>query len=98
MKVLLVCAAGMSTSILMKKLKKYVDEQGFELEIAATGVNHYKEECGGYDILLLGPQISYQKDNVAKGSGKPVMVIAPQDYGIANAANIFKEIHKILDK
>ena len=39
MKILLICAAGMSTSILMKKMIKYAGEQGMELEIAAKGIS-----------------------------------------------------------
>ena len=42
MKVLLVCAMGMSTSILMKKLEKYAAEQGIDFIIAAQSVNTYK--------------------------------------------------------
>ena len=35
MKILLVCAAGLSTSILMKKLEKYAEQNGIELDIDA---------------------------------------------------------------
>lgn len=37
MKILLVCAAGLSTSILMKKLEKYAEQNGIELDIDAGG-------------------------------------------------------------
>lgn len=96
MKVLLVCAAGMSTSILMKKLEKYAAEKGIDFEIAATGVSSYKEVCKNYDCILMGPQISYQKDSVAAGSGMPVAVIPPADYGIGRCENIFKLIDGLL--
>ena len=36
MKILLVCAAGLSTSILMKKLEKYAEQNGIELDIDAV--------------------------------------------------------------
>lgn len=96
MKVLLVCAMGMSTSVLMKKLEKHAEAEGIPFEIAATSVNTYKEMCDHYDCLLLGPQMSYQRDNVAAGSGKPTAVIPPADYGMANCANIFKLINQLL--
>ncbi len=38
MKILLVCAAGLSTSILMKKLEKYAEQNGIELDIDAVGI------------------------------------------------------------
>ena len=33
MKILLICAAGMSTSILMKKMEQYANDQGIDLDI-----------------------------------------------------------------
>ena len=96
MKVLLVCAGGMSTSILMKKLEKHAAAQGIDFDIAAVGVGAYREVSDDYDCILLGPQISYQKDKVAQGSGKPTAVIPPTDYGRANCANIFKLIDSLL--
>lgn len=63
MRVLLVCAGGMSTSMLMKKMSKYADEHGIELEIAARGFNEVKDG-EGWDVVLLGPQIGYQADKL----------------------------------
>lgn len=90
MKVLLVCAAGMSTGILVKKLEKYAADQGLDFEIKATGVNSYEDVCKNYDCILMGPQVSYRKDQVAAGSGMPVGVISPQDYGMGNCESIIK--------
>jgi len=80
MKILLVCAAGLSTSILMKKLEKYAEQNGIELDIDAVGIGEYQETCANYDVLLLGPQVSYQLNTVKQGSGKPTAVIPAQDY------------------
>ena len=98
MKVLLVCAGGCSTSILMKKLMKYAEDNGIPLEeIKATGIHSYMNHCHKYDIILMGPQMGYQKDDVIKGSGgMPVEVIPPADYGIGNCKNIFKLIDKCM--
>ena len=96
MNVLLICAGGMSTSILMKKMEKYAKEKGFELKIEAIGVGSFMDVAANYDVMLLGPQISYQKKNVEEKSGKPTAVISPQDYGIGNAEKIFKQIDALL--
>lgn len=95
--ILLICAGGMSTSILMKKMEKYAKENDIELKIEAVGVGAFPSVAPNYDVMLLGPQISYQKKNVAEKSGKPTDVIAPQDYGIGNAAKIFKQVEKLLE-
>lgn len=98
MKVLLVCAQGMSTSILMKKLRGYAEEQGIDFEINAVGIGSFKEVCEEYDCVLLGPQISYRKDEVVRGTTRPVGVIAPADYGIGRCENIFKLIDSLLQQ
>lgn len=43
MKILLVCAGGMSTSILMKKMEKYWKENGEALNIKAVGLSEYQD-------------------------------------------------------
>lgn len=96
MKVLLVCAAGMSTGILVKKLEKYASDQGIDFQIKATSVNSYEDICHEYDCILLGPQVSYRKDQVATGSGMPVAVIPPQDYGMGNCAAILELAQSII--
>jgi PTS system cellobiose-specific IIB component len=95
MKILLVCAAGMSTSILMQKMEKYAANAGIELEIAAKGLFEYSDACEGCDVLLLGPQISYKKEEIEKQSNKPVFVINPLEYAVGDAGAIFKQIENI---
>lgn len=89
MKILLVCAGGMSTSVVMNKLKKYADEKGIEMEINAVGMNELLNEVKkGYDCVLLGPQVTYQINSVKKMVDLPVAAIKAQDYGLANCENI----------
>ena len=98
MKILLVCAGGASTSILLKKMKKYAEDKGFELEIIAKGLSDYDEYYAQFDMILLGPQVSYKKTEIEENSKKPVAVIAPYDYAVGNVENIFKQIDLILQK
>ena len=88
----MICAGGMSTGILMKKLVKFAEEQGTELQIDAVGLSSYEEECDEYEVILLGPQVSYKKDEISQIVKKPIAVIAPYDYAVGNAANIMKQI------
>lgn len=90
MKILLVCAGGMSTGILMKKMQEYWAEQGIELEIDAVGVGEVEDTCQKYDIILCGPQISYRMNEIKEESGLPVASIPPTDYALHNCANIMK--------
>jgi len=60
MKILLVCAGGMSTSILMQKMSKYWKENDMELDIKAVGLSEYQDVYQEYDVVMVGPQVSYR--------------------------------------
>lgn len=89
--ILLVCAAGMSTSMLVNKMEAAAKEKDEKIEINASSggdVNQYIEQA---DILLLGPQVSYlkkkyQTDYASKGI--PVEVINSMDYGTMNGKEV----------
>jgi PTS system cellobiose-specific IIB component len=94
-KVLLICAGGMSTGILMKKMEKYAAEQGFVLQIEAVGMSVYEEVYKNYDVILLGPQVSYKKAEIEEVTKMPIAVIAAYDYAVGNVANIMKQVDEL---
>lgn len=85
-KILLVCNAGMSTSLLVQKMQNEAKGRGLDVEIEALPM----ENLDTADILLLGPQIGYAKGDFEKAvsDGTPVEVIAMADYGRMNAPKI----------
>lgn len=98
MKILLVCAGGLSTSILMKKVRKWAQENGQEVEIEAVGKSAYENIWRNYDCILTGPQISYCLEEIKGNVNIPVSAITPMDYAIGNAENVMKLAHKITGK
>ena len=98
MKILLVCAGGMSTSMLMKKMEAYWKEQGVELTIKAVGLSAYQDECSQFDIVMLGPQVSYRLKEVKENTGLPTAAIESFDYAIANCPNIMKLAKKLYEE
>lgn len=79
MRVLLVCAAGMSTSMLTARMKHFADPDDV---IDALPVENVGRVADNYDVFLLGPQIRYQEEDVAaKVGGKPVAVLDMRTYG-----------------
>lgn len=97
MKILLVCAGGMSTGILMKKMETYWKEQGQELTIQAVGLSEYQDAASDYEIILLGPQVSYRLDEVRENTGLPCEAIPSYDYAVANCPQIMKLANKLLE-
>lgn len=96
MKILLVCAGGMSTGILMKKMEEYWKQQGQELTIRAVGLSEYQDASADYEIILLGPQISYRLDEIKENTGLPCDAIPSYDYAVANCPQIMKLANKLL--
>lgn len=90
MKILLVCAGGFSTSILMKKMRNWAQGKGRELTVDAVGQGSYEEKWRDYDIILLGPQIAYNAASIKANVTIPVMAIPARDYGMGNVDNIMK--------
>ena len=60
-KIMLVCSAGMSTSLLVNKMKEVAAKRGLEAEIWATSeVNSGAEFIRNpADVILVGPQVRY---------------------------------------
>lgn len=84
--ILLVCSAGMSTSMLVKKMQEAAEKKGIEANVWAVGDAESQEESKKADIILLGPQVRYleskMKDRV--GNKIPVSVIDMMVYGTMN--------------
>ncbi|MGF7429990.1 PTS sugar transporter subunit IIB [Thermoanaerobacterium thermosaccharolyticum] len=87
MKILLVCAAGMSTSLLVKKMEKEAQNRKIDVTIAAKPIDELENVIDNYDIILLGPQIKYKEAYVkelVKDRGKVYAVIPPMMYGMVD--------------
>lgn len=59
--IVLMCAGGMSTSIIMKNIKKAADAEGLECEVSAHAVNEAATIGRNADCILLGPQVGYAR-------------------------------------
>ncbi|MFW5686638.1 MAG: PTS sugar transporter subunit IIB [Halanaerobium sp.] len=91
MKILLVCAAGMSTSLVVNKMKKARTAKEVNWVIEAQPADSLEEVIEDYDVVLLGPQIKYKEDEIreiADEHDKACGVIDSTDYGLGNGRNI----------
>ena len=55
MKILLCCNAGMSSSILVKKIRDIAEKTGEDIEVSAVANASIKNEVGKWDVCLVGP-------------------------------------------
>ncbi|MHB9145756.1 MAG: PTS sugar transporter subunit IIB [Symbiobacteriia bacterium] len=94
MKILLCCAAGMSTSLLVENMKKVAAERGLEAEIVAVATNEFESLVGEYDVALLGPQVRYKLTafkQIGADKGVPVDVIDSVAYGTVNGPKVLDQ-------
>lgn len=96
-KVLLICAAGMSTSLLMNKMREYATSINYEMEVEAHPVTSVEEKGKDADVILLGPQIRFNLNKV-KGMfpDKPVEAVDIQAYGTMNGEKVVKHVQELL--
>lgn len=90
-KILLLCSAGMSTSIVVKKMKEAAETKNIEAQIEAVGLEEFHTKLSDYDVFLLGPQVRFKRDElnkVAQEVGKKVEVINSMDYGLMKGDKI----------
>ncbi len=64
--IMLVCSAGMSTSLLVTKMEKAAAEQGLEAKIFAVAEAEAANHLDEIDVLLLGPQVRFLEGNMKK--------------------------------
>jgi PTS system cellobiose-specific IIB component len=83
-KIMLCCAAGMSTSMLVQKMRAEAAKRSLEVEIDAVPVSEIESHLNQADVVLLGPQVQYELQHLtelATPRGLPVAVIDMMDYG-----------------
>lgn len=98
-RVLLICGAGMSSSMMAKKTTEYFQENGHDIEMTAVGVPEGKKTIlsgANYDLYLISPQVRMEFKEMKKAAdkmGNRIAQVPPQAYvpipsGIKNMANL----------
>jgi len=87
----LFCASGMSTSVLVSKMKDAAKLKGIEAEIEAFPESQMDRHLDSMDVALLGPQVGYtlgKAKKLCEPKGIPIDVIPMVDYGMMNGAKV----------
>ena len=96
-KIVLLCAAGMSTSALVRKMKDAAKAEDYERDISAHSVSEAKNYQSA-DMILLGPQVRYRlKEVQGELPNNKVEVIDMKDYGMMNGKAVLDHVRKVLE-
>lgn len=93
-KVIIVCEAGITTSLLVRKLNDLAQEKEQDIDIQSKsleeGLDYIKEH--DVDVVLLGPQIHQSAKNYEVSTNAKVAKISVEDYNTMNVYSIFEQI------
>ncbi|WP_387690857.1 PTS sugar transporter subunit IIB [Photorhabdus sp. RM71S] len=99
-KILLCCAAGMSTSMLVQRMQAEVIKRALDIEIKAVPTVELEHMIADADVVLFGPQVRYQLAHfsaIAKPLGKPIDVIDMMDYGTLRGDKVLDKALSLLE-
>lgn len=93
----LFCAAGMSTSLLVTKMQNYANSINYEVTIAAHPISEVGKYGPEADIILLGPQVRFELNNVKKQlPDKNVEAIDMRAYGMMDGKAVIEHVKQVL--
>ncbi|MBY7144359.1 PTS sugar transporter subunit IIB [Virgibacillus sp. NKC19-3] len=94
MKITLLCALGMSTSLLVERMKKVANEREINVEIEAYSADDIDKHVETANVILLGPQIRYKKNELfkkAKAANTPIEIIDMRAYGSTDGEKVLDQ-------
>lgn len=92
-KIVLICAYGMSTSLLVNRMREAADKQNYECDINAYGLSQAAIVGKDADIVLIGPQVRFQLKAVQ--DQLPDIIVEAmdmKDYGTMNGEKIITDV------
>lgn len=97
MRILLCCAGGFSTNMLMQNMKKVVHESqklnDDDFAFTAIPADNLESEIDNWDIVLVGPQITHKIDfiqSLTEPRQIPYAIIDKDVYGQMDGATVMK--------
>ncbi|SHK07102.1 PTS sugar transporter subunit IIB [Paramaledivibacter caminithermalis] len=98
-KIMLVCSAGMSTSLLVTKMRTAAIKKGISVDIFAVSEAELKNHTNDVDVVLLGPQVRFLLNKMEKTlepKGISIAVIDSVNYGMMNGEAVLEQALDII--
>lgn len=98
---MLVCSAGMSTSLLVKKMTEAIENNHVDATVIAVAEADFDKYKGNVDVVLLAPQVRFLEKNLKRvldPLGIPVSIINGIDYGTMDGEKVLNDALAMIDK
>lgn len=97
-KIVVCCAMGLTTSMLMKKIEDYYEKNEKDVTVAAMPIEKAMKPDLEADVVLLGPQIRYELENFQKKHPDiPSGFIPLQAYGTMDGEKVAKFAEEVFN-
>ena len=95
--IVLLCNMGMSTSLMVNRMKEAAQKQGYDCEINAYALQKAEEIIPAADVLLVGPQIAFEVERLRKEyPDKKIEAIEMMDYGRMDGEKVLNHVKEVL--
>ena len=97
-KILLVCAMGMSSSLLESKVREAAKNAGVPMELNAITtpeISRWDFQAQYVDAVLVAPQVRYKRKSIAQAAapfGIIVQDIDPVTFGMVEGEKLFQQV------
>ncbi len=97
MNVLLICASGLSTSILVNNMRQYASKED---KIHACSVSELISNLEGVDVILVGPQIRHHLKSIEEAThiGQIVALMDPKVYSRIDGEGMLEQARSLFKK
>lgn len=97
-KIVLLCANGMSTGMLVNKMRAVAEKNHYECSIDAYGISTADTNAKDADCILLGPQVGYEIDDIKeKFPNIPSLVIDTVAYGRLDGLKVLRAAKELME-
>lgn len=100
MNIILVCSAGMSTSMLVNKMVKEAEARNFTANIKAIAESELKNNIDNLDVVLIGPQVRYLEKKIkeqVEPLGVKVDIIDQRAYGLIQGDKVLDQAIALME-
>lgn len=98
MRVLLICASGLSTSILVNNMRQYASKEDKIVACSGSELSAYLQDA---DVILVGPQLGHQLKDIedeASLTGQVVALMDPKAYGRIDGVALLNQAKALYKK
>lgn len=96
-KIILFCTAGMSTSLLVTKMKQAAAAAGKDYIIEAYSIEEFENKASDAAVCLLGPRVRYALSKLqTEYPDKRIAEIPAQIYGLMDGRSVLALAEKLI--